>query len=197
LSGVLLLSSEFAVSLLDDAQLDTLLAREGDERVGLAEDKHVRGAGGKVVADGVLQVNDIEASVVFLLVLDDTDATQVASTGDHGRDSGLELHELLDLVGDEAELERVSGLDQGVGVADGSSVVGDEVRDPTHSDGDSPDFQEFELGFFARDSMDSESSFGIVEETEVFVGSFNSNDIHETSREFDVGTDFPVNLDET
>jgi len=142
LGRIFFLLSEFAIALLDNGQLDTLLSRKGDERLGLgfSEDEDVGGTGGKSVTDGVLEMDDIETSDVFFLVFDDTDATQVAPASDRGQDPGFEFHEFFDLVVDQVEFNRVSCLDQRVGVANGSSVVRDEVRNPTLSDFNSLDF---------------------------------------------------------
>jgi len=191
------LLSEFAVALLDDAQLDTLLAGKADERRVLSDDEDVGGAGGERIPDGVFQMDDIETSVVFFLVLDDTDATQVAPAGDHGQDAGIKLDVFVDFVGDEVVLHGVSGLDQGVGVADGSSVVRDQVGNSAHSDGDSLDFQKLVPGFFAGDSVNSKATLGVVEKTEILVGSFDSNDIHESGRILSVSSDFSIDLDES
>jgi len=197
LGGVLFLLSEPAFSLLDDGQFDTLLSRERDKRGLLAKDEDVGSTSSKMVADGVLQMDDIETSVVFILVFNETNTTSVGPASDHGQDSGFEFHEIDDLVGDKIEFDGVSSFDQGVGVTDGSSVVGDNMGDSTHADRDSPHLAEFELGFFGSDSVNRKSSFGIIEKTEVFASSVEPNDVHETSRVFNISTDLAVDLDKT
>jgi len=122
------LPSEFAFAILDDGQSDTLLARKGDKRLSFSNDKNVGGTGGKVVSNGVFEMDDIEASIVLFLVLDDADTTQVVSASDHGHDTGFKFHELFDLVSDKVEFDGVSGLDQRIGVANSSSVMRDEIR---------------------------------------------------------------------
>ena len=58
-SFVALLESE--VSLLDEAELDTLGGEEGDDSLlALANDEHVGRTGGEVVTSGVLNVGNVE-----------------------------------------------------------------------------------------------------------------------------------------
>jgi len=62
---------------------------------------------------------------------------------------------------------------------------------------DSSDSEEFEFGFLGGDSVDSESAFGIIEKTEELVGLFDADNIHETSWVVDIGSDFPIDFDES
>ena len=50
--------------------------------------------------------------------------------------------------------------------------------------------------FFSGDSVDSESTFDVIDESEGFVGLFECDDIHETSWEGGIASDFTVNLDQ-
>ena len=110
-----------AVTLLGDAELDALALGEGDPGLVLADDEDVALAGGEGVVEGVLDVDDVEASVVALAVGDGTDTTHVATAGDHGDGAGVELGEVGDLAGGEVNLDGVVDLDQGVGEADTAS----------------------------------------------------------------------------
>lgn len=107
-----------AVALLGDGELDTLALGQGDPGLLGADDEDVGLTGGEGVVDGVLDVDDVETSVVALTVGDDTDTTHVATTGDHGDGAGVELDEVLDLASLEVNLDGVVDLDEGVRVAD-------------------------------------------------------------------------------
>jgi hypothetical protein len=194
--GILFFLLQLPVAFLDDVQSDTLLAREGDEGLGLSEDEDIGCTGGKSVADSVLKMDNIEASIVLLFVFDGTDATQVTSAGDHCQSSRLKRHIRFDLVGDKVEFDGIAGFDEGIGVANGASIVRDDMGHSALSDFDSLDFEELVLSFLAGNSVNLEATLGIVEKTEALVGALNLNDIHEASRIFDVSADLSVDLNE-
>ena len=119
-----------ALALLQNSQLDTLVLGDRDQRVhSLSDNKNVGQTSGKLVSLAVLQVDDIVASGVLLTALNDTNTTQVTTTSDHSQVSDIELDEINDLAILEIPLDSVVLADLRVGVADGSSVVGDQVRD--------------------------------------------------------------------
>lgn len=98
---------------------------------------------------------------------------------------------------DKVKLDSIVDFDSWVGVSDGSSIVGDNVWDTLGTELMSSDFAEFEVGLFGGDSVDGESTLDIVKESEVFTGSLNRDDIHESSWESLVGSDLSVDLDES
>lgn len=107
-----------AVTLLSDGELDTLALGQGDPGLVLANDENVALTGSKGVVNGVLDVDDVEATIVTLTVGDDTDTTHVATTSDHGNGTSVELDEVGDLASGEINLDSVVDLDQRVRVAD-------------------------------------------------------------------------------
>lgn len=123
-------------------------------------------------------MHDIKSSNVLLPVHDDTCSAHVTPTSDHNNVAGVEL----DIIGDfallEVELDCVVDPDQGVGVADSSAVVRDDMRDTLGTNGYPADLQELVRGFLRCDAMDSEPAFDIVEETEVLARFLNRNDIY-------------------
>lgn len=110
--------STAAVTLLGNGKLDTLALGEGDPGLVLTDDENVGFTGSEGVVNGILDVDDVETTVVALTVGDDTNTTHVTTTGDHGDDTSVELDEVGDLAGSEVNLDSVVDLDQGVGVAD-------------------------------------------------------------------------------
>lgn len=123
-----------AITLLSNAELDTLALGERDPGLILADDEDVALTGGELVVNGVLDVDDVEASVVALTVSDDTNTAldtalvdflhrpeytyHIASTSDHGDDTGIELDELGDLASGKVDLDGVVDLDSGIRVTD-------------------------------------------------------------------------------
>ena len=51
-------------------------------------------------------------------------------------------------------------------------------------------------GFFGGDSMNSESALDVIDKSEGFVGLLECDDVHETSWEGGIASDFTVNLDQ-
>ena len=58
------------------------------------------------------------------------------------------------------------------------------------------DFGQFIFRFFCSNAVDCEPSFGIIDETEVFAGLLDRDDIHEAGRVCGVRADLPVYFDE-
>lgn len=114
----LLSESAAAVTLLSNGELDTLALGQGDPGLLLANDENVALTGGESVVNGVLDVDNVEASVVALTVGDDTNTAHVTTTSDHGDGASVELDEVGDLAGGKLDLDGVVDLDQGVRVTD-------------------------------------------------------------------------------
>ena len=106
-----------------------------------------------------------------------TRSTHVSSTGNHDDVSGLKLYVVDNLVVDQVELDGVVGLDERVRVSDGSSVVGNEVRDTLLAELVGLDLQELVRSLFRGDSVDGESTLDVVQQSEVFTGSLDGDDV--------------------
>ena len=107
-----------AISLLGNGELDTLALGQRDPGLVRADDEHVVLACSEGVVNGVLDVDNVETTIVALTVGDDTDTTHVTTTSDHGNGASVELDEVGDLAGSKVNLDGVVDLDSGVGVAD-------------------------------------------------------------------------------
>lgn len=110
--------SASAVTLLSNGELDTLALGQGDPGLLLANDENVALTGSEAVVNGVLDVDDVEATIVALTVGDDTNTAHVTTTSDHGDCASVKLNEVGDLASGEVNLDSVVDLDQRVGVAD-------------------------------------------------------------------------------
>lgn len=91
-----------AVTLLSNGELDTLALGQGDPGALASNDEDVGLTGGKGVVNGVLQVDDVETSIVALTVGDNTDTTHVTTASDHGDVANLELDKVVDLASGQA-----------------------------------------------------------------------------------------------
>ena len=110
--------STAAVALLSNGELDTLALGQGDPGLLLANDENVALTGGEAVVNGVLDVDNVEATIVTLTVGDDTNTTHVTTTSDHSDHTSVELDEVGDLASRKVNLNCVVDLDGWVGVTD-------------------------------------------------------------------------------
>ena len=118
----------------------------------------------------ILNVDDIEPTHVALTVHNDTRTTHVTTTSDHDNVTSIELDIVGDLALLEIEADSVVDLDQGIGVTDGTAIVGDDVGDALVANGDLADLEELIGGLLGGDAVDGEPALDIVKETEVLVG---------------------------
>lgn len=189
--------SSAAVALLSDGKLDTLALGEGDPGLLSTDDENVALTGSERVVNGVLEVDNVEASIVTLTVGDDANTTHVTTTSDHGNSASVELDVVLDLASGEVNLDGIVDLDRGVREADSPSIVRDQEWDSTTTKLNSLDLGELVLSLLGLDTVDGEAALGVVDETEVLASLLNGDDVHEASGEGDVGSDLVVDLDET
>jgi hypothetical protein len=105
-----------AVSLLCNRQLDTLALWQRDPWLLRTNDENVILTGGERVVYGILDVDNVETSVVTLTVCDDTNTTHVTTTSSHGNDASIKLDEVLDFAGGEIDFDGVIDLDSWVWV---------------------------------------------------------------------------------
>lgn len=76
-----------------------------------------------------------------------------------------------------------------------SRIVRNQEWDSALAQLDTLNLGQFVFGFFCRDTMDSETALGIVDETEVLAGLLNRNHVHVTCGVGDIGADLAVDLD--
>jgi hypothetical protein len=189
--------SESFVSLLNEGLGETLLGGEGDDRLGvtLSDDDTVVHSGAEGVVVRVLNVSNVVRSLVDFNVLENTNATDIVSTSDENGSTVLELEASIDITGLEVKLDGVVNVDLGVGVTDGSSVMGDDVRNLVLTDSLLLDLAEFELGFLLRDLDGGEASLNVVKDSEVLSGFGDGDDVHESEGESVISTDLVVYSD--
>jgi len=190
------LSAESLVTLFEESSGESGLEGKGDNGLGtLSNDNTVILSGAERVVVGVLNVGNVVRTVVDFDVLEDTDATDIVSSSDEDTGTVLELEAGIDVTGGEVELDGVVDVDLGVGVTDGSSVMGDDVRNLVLTDSLLLDLAEFELGFLLRDLDGSEASLNVVKDSEVLSGFGDGDDVHESEGESVISTDLVVYSD--
>lgn len=137
---------------------------------------------------------------------DHADATQIVTTGDHDQVARVELDVVLDLLVLQVETNRVVDLDVRVGVANGSAIMSNDHWNAFGRHQNLSYFTQFVLNedkqqrtiyqnefdclvrkvlkkgwtylsLLFGDAMNSESTFDVVDESEVLVGLLNCDDI--------------------
>lgn len=73
----------------------------------------------------------------------------------------------------------------------------DQEWDSTATKLDTLDLAQLVLGLLVLDSVDGESTLGIVDETEVLASLLNGDDVHEAGGEGGIGADLAVDLDKS
>lgn len=97
--------------------LDTLAFRKADPGLLLAYDKDVAFSSGEGVVDGILDMDNVETSIVSLTVSDNANATHVTATGHHSDGTDIKLDEVGDLARGYVDFDRVINLDHGIGIS--------------------------------------------------------------------------------
>jgi len=197
LRSLLLDSLSTGITLLGDRELDSSSLGKRDRGFrSVSDDEDVGKTSSELSVEDVTDVNDIVTSEVAFLVYDRSDTTLVTTTGEHDKLALLEGDNLDDLVLGEVELDRVSNLDDRVGVTDGSSIVGNDERNTLGSELDLLDLEKLVGSLLLRDSVDGEATLDVVKETEVLSRLLDRDDILETGGVGLVGSDLVVDLDE-
>jgi len=215
------------VTLLSDRELDTLALWQTDPWLFTANDEDVALTGCEFIVHGILDVHDVEATVVTLTMRDDTHTTLITTTGHHGDDTGVELNEVGDLASREVNLDRVVDLDLWVWVANPvnslvrlshalidyvspkpcstadrcqhlrSCIMRHKEGDAALAQLDTADLAQLVFGLLGGDSVYGEAALGVVDEAEVLASLLDANDILEASWVGRVGADLAVDLDKT
>jgi len=147
------------------------------------------------VSNSVFKVNNGETSRVLFDLGDDSDSSKITSSSDGGHVSNFEFNKVDDLSGGKVEFDSVINLDQRIGESNSSRVAQVNEGNSVGSDCGSSHLAEFEFSFFSSNSVDGESSLGVVQESEGFVSGGDAYDVHESSGVGGVGSDLSVDLD--
>lgn len=122
-------------------------------------------------------MHNIKSTNVFLAVGDNTGTTHVAPTSDHHDVPGVKVNEVSNFALFKVKLDGVVNFDGGVGIADGATVVSDDMGDTLSTESNFANFEELVGGFLGGDAVDSETTLDIVKETEVLAGLFNGDGV--------------------
>ena len=122
-------------------------------------------------------MHNIETSSVLLTVNNDASTAHVTSTSDHNDVTGIELDEISDFVLLKVELDSIVNFDGRIGVPDGTTVVGNDVRDTLSTESQLLHLAELVGSFFRGNTVDGEATLDVVQKTEVFTGFLQGHNI--------------------
>lgn len=100
------------------AYLDTLALWQTDPWLILANNEDVILSSSELVVNSVLDVDNVEASIVSLTMCDDANTTHVATTSDHCDHARIETDEVGYFAGSNVDLDCVVDLDCRIWVSD-------------------------------------------------------------------------------
>lgn len=194
----LLAEAKTLITLLSNGKLNTLALGEADPSLGgLTNDGDVRETGGEGVLTAVLEVDNVETTMVTLTVNNGTDTANAVSTSDNGNVTTLKLDKGLNLVGLQVKTDGVVDADQRIRVTDGTAVVGHNEGDTLGTNLHLTDLAELVLGLLIRDTVDNKASLNVVKDAEVLTSLLDLDDIHETGGVVDISANLAINLDVT
>jgi len=133
---------------------------------------------------------------MFLPMNDHSCSALVTSTSDHDDIPRIKLDEINNFSLLEIVLDGVVDVDGRVGVADGASVVSDDVWDTLGTKLYPSDFEELVSGFFGGDAVNDEATFDVVEEAEVLAGLFDRDNVHVPSGIGSIRAHLAIDFDE-
>merc|ERR1719221_2104016 len=108
----------------------------------------------------------------------------------------LESGEIFDLSGRDVEADGIESLGVRVRETNGATIVGGAMSDTLGTLLNGLDTEELVLSLLSSDLVDDETTLAVVQETEVFLGLLQRDDILEPSGVGVVSADLSVNLDE-
>lgn len=105
------------LSLLHNAELDTLATGDGDPRLStLSNSEHITHTSGKLVPCRICHVDDIKTSLMLLTMLNDTNTPSVSPTSNHDDVANVKFYELNHLACLKVDLDSVIRLDERIRV---------------------------------------------------------------------------------
>lgn len=166
-----------------------MISTSDDEDVGLTS--------GKGVSLSILDGDNGKGSIMLLEVDELSNTPGVVTLGYHDHGSHLELEDVGHLSSGNVHLDGIIDLDIRVRVTKGTSIMGDSNGDLLGGNIHLLDTAKLVLGLILVDTVEDETSLGIVKETETITRLLKLDNIHESSGVVEVSPDLTIDLDTT
>lgn len=115
----------------------------------------------------ILHMHNVIATDMFFAVYNDTRTAHVTATSDHDQITRVKFDVTSDLILNEIKFDGVVYSDDRIGVADGATIVGDNVWHTPVTESNFLHLQEFVGCFFGSNSVNNEATLDVVEDAEV------------------------------
>lgn len=122
-------------------------------------------------------VDDVERSRMSFSVSDDTNSTQIVSSGNHAEVSSFEFDEVKDLTLSDVPPDGIIHLNEWIRIPDSSSIMSDQEGNTFRSSGYFFHSEQLVRSFLRRDFVENEPSFDVVQESEMIASLFDFNDV--------------------
>lgn len=180
--------------LFQSVKPKSLIFRKGNPwLLALSDDKNVAQTGGEVLSILVLYMDDIETSWMPLVVLDDANTSNVVSGIDEANIAYLTLNVVEDFIALKIVLDSIIGIDGWVWVADGATIVCNNVWDFIHAHSSAFHSQELVFSLLSIDTLEDEPSLFIIKDAVVFASFIKGNNVHKACWESSIPPDLAVN----
>jgi len=176
-----LVASDSSISLLDEGKSVTAKLWKSDKGLfALTNDENVAETGSKGVSHNILNVDNLVGTWMVLNGHENTCTSNIVTALDENHGAVLEFDNSINLTSGKVQLDGIVLLDVWVRVADGSAVVGHNVRNFVFSKLLLGDFAKLKASFSGINSDWLETTLDVVEHAEVLVGLWDSEHIHKS-----------------
>jgi hypothetical protein len=181
------------ITFFSDGQLDTLTLWQTNPWLGaLTNDENVAQTSGEGVAEYVLDVDNIETTMMTFTVNNHTNTTHVTTTSYQSDVTSLKLDKVNNLAILKIKLDGIVDLDEWVWITNCTTIVCDSKWDTLGTKLNLLDLAQLVLGFFSCDAVNGEATLGVVQQAEVLTSLLNGNHIHKTSWVGTVSADLTI-----
>jgi hypothetical protein len=118
-------------------------------------------------------VYNVKTSYMLLPMHNDAYPSHVPSTCDHDNIPCVEFDEVCDFPVLKVKLYCIVGTDERVWIANGSTIVSDDMWHAPGTKSNFANFAEFVGCFFMCDAVNGKAAFDIVKEPEIFIRFFD------------------------
>ena len=122
---------------------------------------------------------------------------RLAPPSHHAQVTSIKFDEISNLASLQINSNGVIPLDEGIRVADGMGIMGDQVRDFLCAHKDLSPFATLVLGLLRCDTMKGKMTLGVTVQIEILSSLVNVDGIHKPSRVGYIRVHLAVNLNET
>jgi len=196
-ASLLLVRAHTLGTVLNDVQFDAITFRQGYPRLrSLSNHEHVVQSCGECMSSTILKVNDFEGTWVALAMHDDANTSNTVSGIHHCNVANFKLDVIKGLGRSKIIADGVIHLSIWIWVFDCATIVSYGVWNTLGSLLDCLHLAELVSGLICANPVDGELPLCVIQETELFLGLFNRDDIHKTSRKEHVGAHLAIDLDQ-